>query len=93
MGDWSNIISTAIQTVAILGTVGGFIFRLHLDNRLMLEKQIQFVARIGKIESRVEQLSNVVVDLARQDTRLNNVEARLQEISNRLYEHVKKESV
>lgn len=85
MGELSNIIGTAIQTIAILGTVGGFIFRLHLDLKLLIQQQTQSVQRISKIETRMEQLSQVVVEIARQDARLNNLEARIQELSNRLF--------
>lgn len=92
MGEWANIVGTTIQTLAILGTVGGFIFRLHLDNRLLLEKLTQSNIRIVKVEDEVKQLSQVVVSIARQDTRLDNVEARLQEISNRLYDHIKRQA-
>lgn len=91
MGDWTNLAGTAIQTVVVLASIGTFIFRLHVDLRLLLQKQAQFVERVTKIENKVDALSSVLIDIAKQDARLNNLESRIQELSNRIYDHIKKE--
>ena len=90
MGDLNNWIGTTIQTLVLVGAIGGFVFRLQLALKLLIEQQAQYSVRMLKVEAKIEQLSQVLIDLARQDARLNNQEARIQEISNRLHEYSKR---
>lgn len=91
MFDLTINIGNILQTLAMMVAVGAFIIRLqqrlHLDLRLLLQSHNQQKEDIIKIKSQIEQLNKLVVDLARQDQRLTNVETRMQELSNRLFEY------
>ena len=91
MGDLSSWIGLLLQTAAIIGAIAVFIVRHHIDFRLLLQSQQQSREKIASIESKMEKLSDVIIEIAKQDTRLNNLEARMQEISNRLFQHMKEE--
>lgn len=89
--DWTNFVSVVIQTIAILATVGAFILRLRVDVLLVLQQQSQVKERIAVVEKEVKDLSKAVIDIAKQDIRLNNLEARVQEMSSRLFAYTKVE--
>ena len=90
MGELSNWVGTTIQTLVLVGAIGGFVFRLQLALKLLIEQQSQYSVRMMKVEAKIEQLSQVLIDLAKQDMRLSNQEARIQELSNRLHEYSKR---
>lgn len=94
MGDISSWLGLAIQTVVFLGTVGGFVIKLHLDLKLMIQSQQQYQERMNSeitdIKERVKGMGQVIVDLARQDVRMNAVEARVEKVSNSLFEYVQR---
>lgn len=90
MGELSSWIGTLIQTLAILGTVGSFLFKMHVDLKLIVQSQRQFLDRVAKIEGGMDKLNQVLIEMARQDARQNGLEARIQELSNRLFEHIKR---
>jgi Tfp pilus assembly protein PilN len=89
MGDLSSWVGIILQTVAILGTVGAFLVRLQLDLKLLIQSLQQSKIEISDMKDQMKVLSHVVVDIAKQDARLNNLEARIQEISNRIFEMAK----
>lgn len=91
MGDLTSWIGIFFQTIAIMVSMGAFILRLHMDLKLLIQRQEHMQREQLNIQSRIEKLGQVVIDLAKQDTRLNNVEARLQEMSLRLFDHIRKD--
>lgn len=91
MGDLANWAAVLVQTVTIVGTMAAFLFRINTDVKVLVQRLLQTESRIGHLDTRMEKLSQVVIDLAKQDTRLANVEARVNELSMRLYAHVRKE--
>lgn len=86
--DWPNIISLIIQTIAILGTLAAFLGKLLIKLELMIQQHKQFRDEVNVIKTKVDELSRVVVDIARQDTRIINLEARVHELSTRLHNHI-----
>lgn len=92
MGDLANWIGIGVQTLAIVGTMAAFLIRINTEVKVLVQRISQSELRLGLLDTRMEKLSQVVVDLAKQDQRLNNVEMRVQELSMRLYEHVKKDN-
>lgn len=94
IGDLASWVGIIIQTVAIIGTMGLFLFRMNTEVKILVQRLIQIEKqteyRLIAVDSKLERLSQVVVDLAKQDQRLNNVEARVQELSSRLHAHVRK---
>lgn len=80
MFDFTINLSVVLQTIVTLLAVGVFILRLHFDLRLLIHAQLQQKEKIIGIETRLDQLGKVLIDLAKQDQRLNNVEARLQDL-------------
>lgn len=89
--DWTNVISVAIQTLAILVAGGGFLWRLQMDLKLWIQQSQIIAGKVAQIEVEIKKFSEVLIDLAKQDTRLTNIEARVQELSNRLYSHIREE--
>lgn len=91
MGDITSWIGLVIQTIVFLGTVGGFVIKLHLDLKLLIQSQQQYQrqmnAEISDIKERVKGMGQVIIDLARQDMRMNSLDAKVQELSNRLFDY------
>lgn len=92
MGDIANWAGIFVQTLAIVGTMAAFLIRINTEVKVLVQRISQSELRLVSVDARMEKLSQLVVDLAKQDQRLNNVELRVQELSMRLYEHVKKEN-
>lgn len=92
MDFWSNLIGIALQTLAIIITLGAFVGRLHLDLRLWIQQSQAIAAKVAQIEGKLEKMADLITQIAIQDARLNSIEARIQEISSILNRHIKDES-
>lgn len=84
MFDTTVTMGNIIQIVVIL--ISGLIFLYRMESRLILLTNIQenFTQRLSKIDAELEKLSNVTIQIARQDERMTAQDNRLQEFSNRL---------
>lgn len=88
MFDATISLGTVLQTVTIIGSALIFIWKLHTKLEIMDTKQTAVVAKIDTIEKELEKLTTVTIEQAKQTQRLDNFESRLQEISNRIFDHV-----
>lgn len=93
MGDISSWVGMVLQTLGILGAVGMFVLRLHLDLRLLIQAQVQVKNVVDSHDTQLKQMGQILIDLARQDMRLTNAEARIHELSTRLYDHIRKDEL
>lgn len=87
MIDSSNaiaIIGIAINALSMLG--GGLYALSRLDSRLQLlgSAHENFVERLNKVDVRLEAMGENMMQLVKQEERLNAQDIRLQELSNRL---------
>lgn len=89
MGDLTSWLGIALQTLAIIITVGAFVLRIHLDVKLLVQRQEHMQDEQERIQSKLEALNQVLIDLTKQDARLTNIEFRMQELSIRLTDHIK----
>lgn len=89
MGDVSNWISIILQMLGVLGGVAVFFYRIHLSLNLLMQQNIQAEKKIATMELKMEQLSQVIIDMAKQNVRLDGLDARVQEISNFLLSRAK----
>ena len=88
MLDLTISLGTVLQTITIVGSAAVFIWRLQIRLEVMDAKQATIVEKIGKIESELDKLTDVVVTQAKHDQRMDNLEGRFQELSNRIFDHV-----
>ena len=84
--DTTISLGTLLQTIAMLGGALYFLWRLQLRLEVIDTKQISTIQKIDSIEKELEKITLVVIEQARQNTRLDNFEARVQELSNRIYD-------
>jgi len=75
---------TVMQIIAILG--GGMFFLYRMEGKIQLITTVQsaFIERLDKVDIKLEQLTGVVIQIARQEQRLDASDKRLQEISTRI---------
>lgn len=69
-----------LQTLVMAGTVGALIVRLHTDMKLLIQQVQQTKSDVYSLKEEMKKLAQVMIDLARQDTRLTNLEARMHEL-------------
>lgn len=89
--DWGNLAGIALQTLTIVGSLWAFVMRLHVDLKLWIQQSQAVAEKVAKIENKMEKMAELITQLAIQDTRLNIIEARVQNIDDRLANHVKNE--
>jgi hypothetical protein len=77
-------IGNLLQILAMLG--GGFWFLYSVKGEMsgLTIIQKQFADRLEKIDKQLEILAKTTIELAKQEVRMNNIDARQQEFSNRL---------
>ncbi len=85
MGDLANWVGIAVQTLAIVATMAGFLMRINTDVKVLVQRLVQMEQHIDNLNSKTEKLSSVIVDIAKQDQRILNLETRVQELSSRFY--------
>jgi hypothetical protein len=90
--DWANLAGIALQTIAIIFSLGAFVMRLHLDLRLWIQQSQATATEVAQIKQKMEKIADLITQLAIQDTRLNSIEARVHELSNIISRHIKKDS-
>lgn len=93
MGDLASWAGVILQTLVIAGTLAVFLFRISTDVKIIAQRQSQTETRVGAIDVKMEKLSSLVVEIAKQDQRLNFLDARVQELSSRLYAHLQKDGI
>lgn len=80
---------------AFVMIIGGFYFVWEVKSRLSLliqETALRHASNVEKftsIDIQLKALVNTTVELAKQEIRMNNVDERLQELSNRISSHIK----
>lgn len=80
---------------ALMFVIGGLYFVWEVKNKLQLliqETTMRHEANVEKfntIELQIKELINTTVTIAKQEMRMNNLDERIQEISNRLSGHIK----
>ena len=87
MLDYSNLISIIGIAINALSMLGGGLYALsRLDSRLQLlgSAHENFVERLNKVDVRLEALNSTIVQIAKQEERMNSQDKRLQELSDRL---------
>jgi len=88
MFDMTISLGAVLQTVAMLGGIAIFIWRLQIRLEIVDTKQAVAIEKISKIELELDKLTAVTIEQAKQNTRIDHVESRLQEVSNRIFDHV-----
>lgn len=88
MFDATINLGTLIQTFAFV--TGGlyFIWSLKTKLEVMDAKQVTVVEKMDKLEIEISKLTEVTIEQAKQTARIDNVEHRLQELSDRIFNHV-----
>jgi hypothetical protein len=83
-GQLSNVLMV-LQILSILG--GGFYFLWRVDTKLVVltTTQAGFISRLDKVDIKLENLSAVVIQLAKQEARMDAIDTRLQELANRVW--------
>lgn len=79
MWDMTINLGTILQTVIVLASVGAFIYRLHIDTTHIKQK-------LQALDTKVEKLSAVTIDLAKQDQRLLHLEGSLERVEKYMFE-------
>lgn len=93
MFDFTINLSIVFQTIVTLATIAFFILKIHTDLKLLVQSHNAQNTKINNIETRIDKLSGLVVDLARQDQRLNNLESRITELSSTVFNLSQRETV
>lgn len=85
--EYSNLIAIIGIAINALSMFGGGLYALSkLDGRLQLlgSAHENFVERLNKVDIRLEAMGANMIQLVKQEERLNAQDQRLQELSNRL---------
>jgi hypothetical protein len=80
LGNWL----TLLQIVAILGGGMFFLYRMEGKIQLVTSTQDSFIHRLEKVDEKLEQLTSVIIQLAKQEQRMDAADARVQELSTRI---------
>ena len=80
LGNWL----TVLQIFAILGGGMFFLYRMEGKIQLLSGAQTSLIIRLDKVDIRLEQISGVMIQLAKQEERMDAMDRRYQELSNRL---------
>lgn len=89
-----HIVVSIVQLLVI--GVGGLWFVWSMRTRLDLliqETSIKHSANIDRfadIEKKLDNLANTAIEFVKQEARMNHIDDRLQELSNRISSHLKK---
>lgn len=75
---------TAMQIVAILGGGMFFLYRMEGKIQLVTASQSGFIARLDKVDEKLESLTGVIIQLAKQEQRMDATDNRVQELSTRI---------
>lgn len=76
--------SILLQTAAIIGGGAYFIWSIKASVAILVAQQGTINDKLVKMEAAIDKLSTAAVELARQDERLNAMDVRMQELSNRI---------
>ena len=77
-------ILTIMQIVAILGGGMFFLYRMEGKIQIVTSTQSGFIQRLDKVDIKLDSLTTVIVQLAKQEQRLDGCDARIQELVNRI---------
>lgn len=77
-------ILTIMQIIAILGGGMFFLYRMEGKIQLISATQSGFVTRLDKVDIKLDTLTDVVVQLAKQEQRLDSTDSRVQELATRI---------
>ena len=75
---------TIMQIVAILGGGMFFLYRMEGKIQVVTSAQSGFMIRLDKVDIKLDSLTTVIVQLAKQEQRLDSADARLQELTTRI---------
>jgi len=75
---------TGLQIVAMLGGGLYFIWAMKAELHLLRATQTVFIERLDKVENKIESLTSIIIQIAKQEERMDAADKRLQELSNRL---------
>ena len=84
--DIGQLITIALNVLSIVG--GGLYALAKVESKLSVlgSAHEAFVDRMSKVEGKLDQLGSAFIQFARQETRIDNQDKRLQELSDRLDE-------
>lgn len=88
--DTGHLISIVGIALNVLSLVGGGLYALaKVDSRLEVlnNAHSSFVSRLDKVDNKLNSLNDVVVQIAKQEARLDAMDQRMQAISDRLSEY------
>lgn len=81
--DLGNIL-TILQILAILGGGIWFSARMEAKIQLLANAHTTFTSRLDKVDTKLDSLTTVTVQLAKQEERMANQDTRMQELSMRI---------
>lgn len=77
-------IGNLLQMLVMLGAGIWFLYTVKGELSTLAQIQKQFAERLDRIDKELELLSKTTIEIAKQEVRMNNIDSRLQELSNRL---------
>ena len=78
-----------LQTAAIVAGGIFFVYQMRIKIDALGRSIDVFTDRLEKIDKQIEFLGKTVIDLARLEERMNHIDGRMQEISNRVVRSVR----
>lgn len=81
-------LGNALMVLQILSIIGGGLYFLwRVDNKLVVltSNQSNFMNRMDKVDKKLDDLSTVVVSIAKQEARMDAIDTRVQELANRVW--------
>lgn len=91
--DTGHLISVIGIALNVLSLIGGGLYALaKVDSRLevLSNAHVSFVQRLDKVDTKLNGLNDVVIQIAKQESRLDAVDQRMQALSDRISECVSK---
>lgn len=82
-------LGTVLEIIAMVGSIAYFVYSMKTELAVLANSHRLSISRLDSVDSKLEKLSTVIVDLARQEERMNAQDTRINEISNRVVETLK----
>lgn len=91
--DTDHLISVVGIALNVLSLIGGGLYALaKVDSRLevLSNAHVSFVQRLDKVDTKLNGLNDVVIQIAKQESRMDAIDQRMQALSDRITECVMK---
>lgn len=86
MFDATITLGTVLQIIAMVASIGYFVWKLQIQLEVLSAQHRTFAQRIDTVDTKLDKLSTVVIDIARQEERMDAQDKRIQELTSRIAE-------